>query len=83
MLTKLFTRLKGEFNPPTTQYFNNWQSAENQCDGYNNTAILESVVKASKAVSTGDAIYERDGVTFRHFAENAHLVSALKHVVSL
>ena len=80
--TKLFTRLNAEFNPSPTQYFNNWQSAENQCDGYNNTAILESIVKASKAVSKGDALYERDGVTFRHFAENAYLVLALKHIVA-
>ena len=82
MFTKLFTRLTSEFNPTPTQYFNNWQSAENQCGDYNNTAILESIVKASKAVSKGDALYERDGVTFRHFAENAHLVAALKHIIA-
>ena len=82
IFTKLFTRLNAELNPTIPQYFNNWQSAQNQCDGYGNTAILESIVKASKAVSKGDALYERDGVTFRHFAENAHLVSALKHIVA-
>lgn len=82
MLTKLFSRLNIEFNPTTTQYFSNWELAEKQCDGYANSAILDSVVKASKAVSKGDALYERDGVTFRHFAENEHLVAALKHLVA-
>lgn len=83
MLTKFFTRFTADLNnfSPSPQYYNNWQVAENQCDGYGTNAILESVVKASRSVSKGDALYERDGVTFQHFAENAHLVSALKHIV--
>ena len=81
MLNELISRLASNFTKkPTTKYYNTWQSAENQCDGYATTAILESVVKASRSVAKGEALYERDGVTYRHFAENAHLVSALRHI---
>ena len=82
MLNKLISRFASNFTKtPSTKYYNTWQSAENQCDGYATTGILESVVKASRSVAKGDALYERDGVTYRHFAENAHLVSALRHIV--
>lgn len=81
MLNELISRFASNFTKkPTTKYYNSWQSAENQCDGYPTTAILESVVKASRSVAQGDALYERDGVTYRHFAENTHLVSALRHI---
>ena len=81
MLNKLINRFTANFiKQPSTKYYNSWQSAENQCGGYATTAILESVVKASRSVANGDALYERDGVTYRHFAENAHLVSALKYI---
>ncbi len=81
MFNGLINRFASNFTKKTSpKYYNTWQSAENQCDGYSTKAILESVVKASRSVAQGDALYERDGVTYRHFAENAHLVSALKHI---
>jgi putative methyltransferase (TIGR04325 family) len=83
MLTKLFSRFKSDLNSistPTPHYFSNWQTAECQCDGYATAPVLESIVKASKAVSQGDALYERDGVIYHQFDENKHLLSALKHI---
>jgi putative methyltransferase (TIGR04325 family) len=82
MLTKLFSRFATNSNiiSPTPQYYSDWQTAEKQCDGYMNNSILDSIVTASRAVNNGKALYERDGVMFQDFGENAHLVSALKHV---
>jgi putative methyltransferase (TIGR04325 family) len=76
MLTKLFTR----FTNKQIQYFTNWQTAEKQCDSYDNEAVLKTFANAALAVGRGDAIYDLDGKTFRRFSENAHLVAALRHV---
>jgi putative methyltransferase (TIGR04325 family) len=83
MLTKLFSRFTSDLNSisaPTPHYYSNWQTAENQCDGYATAPVLESIVKASRAVASGNALYERDGVTHHSFAENAHLIAALRHI---
>jgi putative methyltransferase (TIGR04325 family) len=84
MLTKLFSRFTSDLNSLTTpnpQYFTNWQMAAHQSDGYATVPVLESIVKASQAVSQGDALYDRDGVKYHSFAENAHLIKALRHVL--
>ncbi len=83
MLTKLFSRFKTDLNSistPTPHFYSNWQTAEKQCDGYATAPVLESIVKASRAVAQGDALYERDGVTHHSFAENEQLIAALRHV---
>jgi putative methyltransferase (TIGR04325 family) len=76
MLTKLIARLTTK----KTEYFSNWQVAEKACDSYANEAVMNTFVNAALAVGKGDAMYERDGRTFRHFADNVHLVAALQHV---
>jgi putative methyltransferase (TIGR04325 family) len=84
MLTKLFSRFTSDLNSiskPTPSYFSNWQIAERQCDGYATAPVLESILKASKAVGSGDALYERDGVTYHKFDENEHLLAALRHIL--
>ena len=86
MLTKLFSRFTSDLNSistPTPHYYSNWQTAENQCDGYATAPVLESIIKASKAVGQGDALYEREGVTFHKFNENNHLLAALQHIVQV
>jgi putative methyltransferase (TIGR04325 family) len=85
MLTKLFSRITSDLNSiktPTPPFYSNWQTAEKQCDGYAAPAILESIVSASRSVSRGDALYDRDGVTYRNFDENTHLIAALRHVLA-
>jgi putative methyltransferase (TIGR04325 family) len=85
MLTKLFSRFTSDLNSistPTPPYYSNWQTAENQCDGYAAPAILESIVSATRTVSRGDALYDCDGVAYRNFEENTHLVAALRHVLT-
>jgi putative methyltransferase (TIGR04325 family) len=84
MLTKLFSRFTSDLNSLTTpipQYFTNWQTAAHQSDGYATVPVLESIVKASQAVSQGDALYDRDGVRYHTFAENGHLIKALRYVL--
>jgi putative methyltransferase (TIGR04325 family) len=85
MLTKLFSRFTSDLNSiskPTPHYYSNWQTAEKQCDGYATDPILESLVKASRAVAQGNALYERDGVTHHSFAENGQLIAALRHIMA-
>jgi hypothetical protein len=56
MLTKLFSRFTSDLNSittPTPPFYRNWQTAENQCDGFAAPAILESIVSASRTVSRG------------------------------
>ena len=84
MFTQLFKRFSTDLNSittPTPPYFNNWQTAQNQSDGYATDPVLASIVKASRTVAQGDALYDRDGVTYHTFAENAHLVAALRHIL--
>lgn len=86
MFTKLFSRFTSDLNSistPTPHYYNNWQTAENQCDGYATAPVLESIVNASRAVAQGNALYERDGVTHHSFAENAYLIAALRHILTV
>jgi putative methyltransferase (TIGR04325 family) len=78
MLTKLFTNF---FNTnDEIKYYKNWQDSNKESTGYDNDAVLESFLKAAIAVGKGSALYESDGKTYNHFADNAHLVSALQHV---
>lgn len=85
MFTKLFSRFTSDLNSlttPTPQIFANWQTAARQSDGYATVPVLESIVKASQAVAGGDALYDRDGVRYHTFAENGHLINALRHVLN-
>ncbi|MDZ7880937.1 MAG: methyltransferase, TIGR04325 family [Saprospiraceae bacterium] len=62
------------------QYFTNWQTAEKACGRYDEEVVLNTFVNAALAVGQGNAIYDRDGRTYRSFSENSHLVAALQHV---
>ncbi len=75
MFAELITRLLKK-----TTYFNNWQTAETQCDSYDSDRILATFTDAAIAVQQGDGMFERDGKIYKHYSENFQLVAALKHV---
>lgn len=61
--------------------YKTWQSAEADCEGYDAAPILESVIKAARAVKKGDAAFERDGFLFHEKEEIEHLIFGLNHVI--
>jgi putative methyltransferase (TIGR04325 family) len=71
--------LKSIFTKPK-EYFTSWQIAEKACDKYDEAVVLNTFINAALAVGKGDAIYDRDGIIHRRFAENPHLIAALQHV---
>jgi putative methyltransferase (TIGR04325 family) len=78
MLTKLLSNF---FNKnEEIKYYKDWQASDNESTGYDNDAVLETFIKAALAVGKGNALYECDGKTYNHFADNGHLVSALQHM---
>lgn len=61
--------------------YKTWQAAAADCEGYDDTAILESVVTAARAVKKGEAAFERDGFLFYEKEEIEHLTFWLNRVV--
>ncbi len=61
--------------------YKTWQAAAADCEGYDDAAILDSVVAAARAVKNGEAIYERDGFLFHEKQEIEHLTFWLNRVV--
>ena len=47
-----------------TGFFKTWDAALAASDGYDHKLIIENVLRASLKVQSGEAIFERDGVTF-------------------
>jgi putative methyltransferase (TIGR04325 family) len=77
MFTELLMRLTKKTN---LEYFSSWQTAKNQCIGYDSENLVKAFEEAATAVERGDAVFDQDGKAYRHFHDNEHLVAALTHV---
>lgn len=44
--------------------YKSWADAEAKCSGYDSNSITEALVRSSRRVVSGDAMFERDGVEF-------------------
>ena len=54
-----------------------WEEAKRISNGYENTAILDKVLSASKKVKSGDAVFERDSVLFDEIQYSWPVLTAL------
>lgn len=68
-LTGLFYGWQGNYS--------SWEEARKRCTGYDNREIFEKVKSASLKVKTGEAVYERDSVTFDKVHYSFPLLSSL------
>ena len=62
--------------------FDNWQTAMDQCEGYNTATILEKVKNAVLKVKNGEAVYERDSVLFDSIEYSWPLLAAILWVAA-
>lgn len=62
--------------------FANWQTARALCDGYDDAAIVERVVGATRQVRAGLAAFERDGLLFSTPSPEPGLIAAFRTVAS-
>lgn len=65
IVTEYISRMQGRafsFDGP----YSTWEEAHNHCTGYASNAILARVLEASLKVARGEAVWERDSVTFDH-----------------
>jgi putative methyltransferase (TIGR04325 family) len=60
-----------------------WNDALAASSGYASSAILDRVVSATRAVVSGQAAYERDGVLFKHGEPPFAVLSALLRAAAL
>jgi len=61
----------------------NWNDANNQCLGYDQSNIVERVKDATLKVKNGEAVYERDSVLFDRVEYSWPLLSALMWVAAI
>jgi len=57
--------------------YKTFDEAAAKCGGYNEGKILERIIKTTKMVKTGEAVYERDGIIYDEIHLNANLLNAL------
>jgi putative methyltransferase (TIGR04325 family) len=57
-----------------------WTDALAHCTGYDSPEILARVEHAARAVESGQAAYERDGVTFEHVERRWPVLACLQYV---
>jgi putative methyltransferase (TIGR04325 family) len=62
--------------------YSSWAEAESTCTGYDAENILEKVRDAALKVKNGEAVYERDSVTFDRVQYSFPLLSALMWVAA-
>lgn len=60
--------------------YTSWQEAQSDCTGYDSDAILKKVQASVRKVVSGEAAFERDGVTFNDFSFSSEILSSLEHV---
>ena len=63
-------------------HFSDWQTAQKQCKGYDDEAILERVRAATTEVKEGRAAYERDSVLFFEPKNNDFLLKSLENAAN-
>lgn len=61
--------------------YKNWEVVEKECAGYNNAAIFEKVKEATLKVKKGEAVFERDSVTFDKIEFDKKLLSLFKNIL--
>ena len=64
-------------NPEYIGSYKSWSEAERDCDGYDNTLIINRVETAALEVKNGNAEFERDGVLFYTKKRNLQLCAWL------
>src|SRR3972149_9672485 len=57
--------------------FSSWEDASAHATGYSDPRILERLLESARAVSTGAATYERDGVLFHRTEYSWPVVAGL------
>ncbi len=57
--------------------FSTWSEAQKKCSGYNSEIIFSKVKEALLKVKNGEAVFERDSVTFDKIQYSLHLLSGL------
>lgn len=63
--------------------FATWAEARKLSVGYDNAAVLDRVVRATREVIAGRATWERDGTTFAELQVNAPLLKVFKDIKAL
>ncbi len=57
--------------------YNSWQEAQKECAGYDDSIIIQKVLKSTLMVKNGEAVYERDSVLFDKIEYNWSLLATL------
>lgn len=67
-------------NIPSVRYmgdYDNWNNAYNECDGYEDENIINTVTSAIQKVLNGDAVWERDGFLFHEEKYIYHICAVI------
>ena len=62
--------------------FRSWEEARAASTGYDDPAILQRVIAATRKVVSGEAAYERDSVSFDHVEYSVPLLACLLYAAS-
>ncbi|WP_338791053.1 methyltransferase, TIGR04325 family [Bernardetia sp. MNP-M8] len=62
--------------------YNSWKEAQSECSGYDNSIIIDKVLKSTLLVKNGMAAYERDSVTFDKIEYNWSLITTLLYIAA-
>jgi len=63
--------------------FDTWAAAAARCTGYHDEAIVARVVASTRAVVSGEAVYERDSKLFDHVEYSWPLLASLLRVAAV
>ncbi len=63
--------------------FKSFEKAQEKCQGYDETHILNKIIETTNKVKNGEAVYERDGIIYDKIKINFPLVNALLHIASI
>lgn len=63
------------------QVYSTYAEAEKQCEGYDSDKIFNKVKKAALEVKNGNAVFERDGVSFNYKSTNYMLMMYMFQLV--
>lgn len=62
--------------------YSSWEDADKVCTGYDSDIILEKVKNALLKVKKGEAVYERDSVSFNHIEYSWPLLAGLMWIAA-
>lgn len=75
-------KLRGSNNEGWKGEYRTWQDAKKNCVGYNSSVILDKCKNALLKVKNGEALFERDGVTFDKPDNNTTVSHLLKKIAA-